>query len=409
MKTYEKIREYIKLHPNETNRTEIAKALNVSRRAVQHVLNKSNKKQGQVTIEVGQNSGIINITDTKIITVEDALNYADIDEEKWEVDRVITNHWDVTMKQPDGNHKTVTNYQIKVYLKRKVKLVIEKVLTKIKNIKPIKTIKPKKLKGDATAFIGLYDIHFGKLAWKEETNENIDLKTTRALYLNGISDTLDRLESFGISKFIYPIGQDFLHINSANNTTVNDTQQDVDSRLIKVYSTAFETAMQGICMCLQVAPVELIYLTGNHDRDTSWFLCHALQQYFRTCRHLSVDLKPICRKYRSFGKCLIGMAHATSKRERGKLHNLMPTEQKDNWPKAECCEWLTGHLHHSKEERITTVDSDLSQTIRILPSLNGHDKYHFDNAFISPRACETYIYSPYDGYIGHISTNPRRN
>jgi len=403
-----KVLEYRKKHPNASQR-DMAAILGISRTTVQTALRLiEHQSKEHVEIDLGEQQGMINSTSNKICTVEDVLAYAKIDPDLWEVDRVISNHWDTTMKIGDDKHKTVTNYQIKVYLKRKITPAVERALATVNKIKSV-SIKPKKLSGNNVAFIGLYDTHFGKLGWKEEVDENCDLKTTKKFYLNAIYDTVERLKAFRVSKIIYPIGQDFLHINNANNTTMNDTRLDVDGRLAKVYSTAFETAVLGIEHCLKHVPCEVIYLTGNHDRDTSWYLSHAIQQRFHKCPHLTVDLKPIIRKYRLFGTCLIGMAHAESKRERSRLHNLMPTEQKDVWGKVTCCEWLTGHYHARGEERITTVSTDIMQTIRTLPSLSGRDKWHFDNAYISPRACETYVYSPNYGYVGHISTNPRRS
>lgn len=389
---HEKIRQYKRDNPNASHR-DIVKALGTSKGTVQRALKAPTTE-----------TDVIEITGTKIKTIEQAIKYANIDTNIFEVVKSITNHWDVT----NAEGKTYTNYQIKLYLKRRNRTMIDVInhITKcLKNTGP--KITPSICKDGCWAFIGLYDTHFGKLGWKEEVNENYDLKIAKTVYLNAIMDTLERIKTFGVSKIVYPIGQDFLHINNSDSTTVNNTPQDVDGRLFKVYSTAFECAIRGIEECLKVAPVEVIYLTGNHDRDTSWYLSHAIQQRFYNNKHITVDLKPVSRKYRNFGSCLIGLAHGNNVRARKRLHNLMTLEQRKNWSKATCCEWLTGHYHKRNEERITTIDTDIYQTVRVLPSLCGRDKWHFDNAFISPRACETYIYHPEDGYVGHISANPR--
>jgi hypothetical protein len=419
MSIHEEIRDFYKENP-ETSKTKAAKKFGVSRKTIWRALTYNGKKESpytnsrlhmfkssnEVHVDLGNKSGKVTTEGSKIKTIDDALKYADINMEEWEVDRCVSNHWDTTMKTDDGT-KTVTNYQIKIFLKKKTVNHVKEALNNIKEIKSINVKKPKKVNSGNQAFIGLYDTHFGKLGYEAQTGEGCNIEKTKNFYINAIVDTLERLKAFDVSKIIYPIGQDFLHINNSKNTTANDTPQDVDGILTQVYSTAFEASIIGIEECLKVCPVEVVYVSGNHDRDTSWFLTHAISQRFGKTKHLSVDLDIIGRKYRSFGKCIIGLSHADNKRQRAKLHNLMAVEQREKWSVANCCEWLTGHYHKRGEEKVATVDTDLMQTVRTLPSLSGRDRWHFDNAFISPRACETYIYSPNDGYLGHISTNPR--
>ena len=54
-----------------------------------------------------------------ITTLEDAIQFANIDLDVWEVDRFETTSWDVTMKDPDGNPLKRTNYRVNVKLKKR--------------------------------------------------------------------------------------------------------------------------------------------------------------------------------------------------------------------------------------------------------------------------------------------------
>jgi hypothetical protein len=61
-----------------------------------------------------------------ITTLEQALGFSEVDLNEWEVERHIFNSWDVTMKGEDGEPITKTNYQVKVWFRRKAKLELEK-------------------------------------------------------------------------------------------------------------------------------------------------------------------------------------------------------------------------------------------------------------------------------------------
>jgi hypothetical protein len=61
-----------------------------------------------------------------IKTLEDALEFSEVDLSTWEVERHIFNSWDVTMKLGDDTPVKRTNYQVKVWFRRKEKLEIER-------------------------------------------------------------------------------------------------------------------------------------------------------------------------------------------------------------------------------------------------------------------------------------------
>jgi hypothetical protein len=62
-----------------------------------------------------------------IRTLEEALHFSEVDLSKWEVERHIFNSWDVSMKNADGTGAFKrTNYQVKVWFRRKQDLAIEK-------------------------------------------------------------------------------------------------------------------------------------------------------------------------------------------------------------------------------------------------------------------------------------------
>lgn len=56
----------------------------------------------------------------ELTTLEDALAFCNADLEIWDVDRWVFNSWDVTMKGADGDPIKRTNYQVKIWFRRKI-------------------------------------------------------------------------------------------------------------------------------------------------------------------------------------------------------------------------------------------------------------------------------------------------
>ncbi|NCU32115.1 MAG: metallophosphoesterase, partial [Candidatus Moranbacteria bacterium] len=242
-------------------------------------------------------SGTVTTKSFLIKTVEDALRYSDVDTEIWEVEKYTINSWQVTMKGP----QTHTNYQVKVWLKRKVSGKIEEALNNIidrLNEKPI-FHKPVVKKSKSVLLVpGLVDQHFGLLAWGKETGDgDYDLKIAENLYVNSLKQGIDSMSGYEISQFLFPVGSDFFHINNPENLTPKGKNHlDVDSRLAKVFEAGLYAVIQAIDFARQEAPVEIKWIPGNHDPETSFYLCKVIDAYYRNDEYVTVDVSPQWRK-----------------------------------------------------------------------------------------------------------------
>lgn len=323
-------------------------------------------------------------TDSFLIkTVEDALDYAEVDTEVWEVDKYTINSWQVTMKGP----QTHTNYQIKIWLKRRIpekietalNKVVEKLLTQKIEIPKISYPKSKSV----LAVPGLMDHHFGLLAWNEETNSgDYDLKIAEDFYVRGMQKGIDAMKGFEISQFLLPVGSDFFHINNPENLTPKGKNHlDVDSRLSKVFEVGFESVIKAVEHARQFAPVEIKWVPGNHDPETSYYLCKVIEAYYRNTDSVKVDVTPTWRKFYRWGNTLLGMCHGDEE-----PHQRLPTIMADSCPKdwAECKykEWLIGHIHKKKQMNFVGVDSFGATVVRFLPSLCKIDHWHYKKGYV---------------------------
>lgn len=133
-------------------------------------------KKSQSTTENSVDSG----ASEKIITVEDLLKAHKIDLNEWKVIKSTINSWDVQKKMDDNSIKITPMYQTKVlleknYVKNQYDSMRKEFVDYLKTISPKKLESPKKIikeEDDHLMEINIFDFHFGKMSWHEETGFN---------------------------------------------------------------------------------------------------------------------------------------------------------------------------------------------------------------------------------------------
>jgi len=376
----------------------------------------SDETAEKFTTDFSGDKGSIETNSTRIKSLADALACADVDLEIWEVDRYVINKWEVGAKIPDEAGKDYLKveplYQVKVWLKRKTptlqQLIFDELAVMLREKPPKFPNRPRKVQRDPHLLeLSLYDTHIGMLAWQAETGQDYDLKIAEGLYHSAIEDLISKTTGFPIEEILLVVGQDFFHINNAEFTTQKGTHQDTDSRLPKIFATGHNAVIDAVDLCLTVAPVEILWVPGNHDTETSFFLCKYLQAYYRSCGHVTVDVSPTHRKYKHYGVNLIGFTHGNEEPHRD-LPTIMAGERRDIWSEVSCCEWHVGHFHKQKETRYSASDTFGAVGVRVIPSLSGTDAWHYSKGYVKTRkVAEAYLWSRGHGYTGHFSTNIR--
>lgn len=399
--------------PHKPSRSTLRRNIGRWQRAKTLALNYSPNKEKTVS-DFSEDKGTIETNSARIKTLEDALEYAEVNLDVWDVERYIVNKWEVGAKLPDanGDKRLVVEplYQVKVWLKRKIpslhQKIIDNIFDRMEHIKPHHP-KPKlkKYKEPHLIEVALYDHHFGKLAWAEETGEDYDISIATRIYDEAVVELLRYTSGYDVDKILYVIGQDFFHVNNAEFTTAKGTEQDVDSRFPKIFAAGYEAVIDAIKSCLHFAPIDVIWVPGNHDRETSYFLAHSLRAYFKDSKHVNVDLSPKKRKYYQYGNNLIGFTHGNEEPHRD-LPAIMAAECRDIWSQVDCCEWHIGHTHKRKETKYLASDTFGGISVRTIPSLTGTDAWHYSKGYVkNPRVAEAYLWSKNNGYRGHFSTD----
>ena len=382
-------------------------------------INQIKATKREVTKDFTKEVGEITTKSLDLQTVEDVLAYADVDTDVWEVDRFLLNSYETPMgaeASGTGKPESYTSYQIKVWLK-KIKVDFRESVF-IDLINKLKTKKIKSFQYDEPAsdghvlFMGLYDIHFGKLAWHRETGTDWDLKITKRGFIAAVADLLTRAKPYRISKIMFPLGNDFFQIDQFIDgkigATAKGTPQDTDGRMAKILHTGMEAMVEAVQMCAEVAPIEVVWVPGNHDWNTSYYLANIIDARFHNDDRVTVDISPMPRKYKRYGKVLVGLTHGNEEKH-ADLPGIMAGEAKKDWAKADDYIWFLGHFHRRKEMRFNAGETYGAVRVLILPSLSGTDAWHHKRGYVNTeRAAEAYLFHPEDGYVGHISVKLRK-
>lgn len=361
--------------------------------------------------EEGGSGTYTGITDKPIRTPAEALKLADLDPNIWMLEKVECTNWTVGMMPKSADKPVQTQqYRVRLVFKRIFSNSLQEAtealfqrLAKASPQFPPAFQKVAKVKGDCLAVMGLFDVHFGKFGWWKETGKDYDLKIAESFYENAVADLIAKVSTRRISRWLLPIGNDFYHMDNSRNTTFGGTPQDVDGRYAKVIEAGEMAVAKAIQKMAAVAPVDVVWVPGNHDPTTSYHLARFIWAYFSKCDAVTVDYGPSPRKYYRWERTLLGLTHGNEEKIT-ELPNLMASEKPDDWAacKDGSKEWLIGHWHQSKQWVTKATDTSRETIIRGLMSLSGTDSWHHRKGYVhTSQAAEVYLYDKADGYCGH--------
>ena len=359
-----------------------------------------------------------------IKTKEDALAYAGLDSDEWEVKECQVTSWPTPMKIKQT--KTVDSkevsydqpmkvYNFRVYVKvipkatPAVQVALENLIEEI-NSEKFSNITPNLMppEGEHSYVLSLYDHHFGMLAWGKEVGADYDLKIQEKYFVKATEILLSKGMGMACDEIVIPIGNDFFHINDPSNATPkNKNRLDVDGRMAKIFQTGFNSIIQTVSACVQVAPVKLLWVPGNHDPETSWFLTFALKQAFKNNQYVTVDCSPKPRKVYRYGVTVIMFTHGQDEKETDLPMLLVDECGPEMLEGTYEREIHTGHLHQRKERESKRTYNHQGTTVRKIGSLCPRDFYGYSKGYLAPRAAEMFIYNRETGLAGEVIVSER--
>ena len=254
-----------------------------------------------------------------------------------------------------------------------------------------------KARAPYAAVIGLTDFHWGKYSDPGENWEGYNREIARKRLFQATQDAMNRVALFGKpERLIVPIGSDFLHIDNDLGQTTKGTVQDMDGTPAEILVTACLLMEEWIHSLRQVAPVELVLMSGNHDRMTGLAILLYLDALFRSAANVNARLDRTPRTYRVYGKNLIGFVHGDGVNKTAEMAGHMAREKAEAWATCPHRTVYTGHYHTEKTE----TDTVFSVTRRQMPSLSGPDRWHSRHGYEgAPKSLPVYLHSKEQGLV----------
>lgn len=353
------------------------------------------------TIE-GPNYNIVSDS-SKIRTVDQLLAFCRVDLNKWKVNKQSINVW--------GSSKN-PNFQVKIGLTEinPKELTVEQQAEQFKKL--VKKYKPdytrinnlKKFESPSMLEISLPDFHYGQLSVKEEVGNNYNTKIAEELWLNAVNYFANLAKQYKVQKILFPLGNDFFNVDNLFNTTTYGTPQDESTTWQNTFSSGWRLVTRGIDILLNVADVDLIIIPGNHDTQRTYYMGEVLKAWYQNCKKISIDNKPVSRKYYQFGKNLIGMCHGRDEKIQD-LPMILTLEAKDLFSRTTFWEMQIGHFHHDKRWVMDVVDNH-SVKVRIMPSIVPLSSYSKKHAYMSVREGIGLLWDKKGGKIAEFSYYP---
>lgn len=344
----------------------------------------------------------------RVITLEDALKAGAVDTSVWRVKDYTLNKWEMGYTTVEKEAKTIPLWQVKVRLERIHKKCYSDSLPLLfDTLKGLRHAPSKpKIAGERLFVPCLFDTHLGKYAWALETGTDQDTNIQAAVYRNAMTDLI-AMSGNDYERVMFPIGNDFFQVNNWLNQTAKGTSVDHDGRFQKVFHVGCLEVIGAIEKCLEIAPVDVVWIPGNHDPEPSYAMAIVMWAYFHKDKNVSVDFSPSGRKYYRYGKTLIGLTHGNEEKTQD-LAALMPSERAMDFAETSTHEWLTGHTHRKRSYVSKDSEEKMGVRMRTIPALSGTDSWHHGKAFVGcHRAAEAYVYGREQGYMGHWSVGAR--
>lgn len=373
----------------------------------------SNKEIKKILQQTGDNLTVSLSLDYEIRTLDQLLAACEVDTTKWEVVSWRCGKHELGIKNAKKELEKTQLFSVKANFKQ---ITADNSLAVQKDIllKELFAQNPKPVYNSIVRFsdsstetsclleLALFDMHFGKLAHKEESGEDYDLKIAAKRYKDAVSSLLSRVNTNSLEKILLPIGNDLINVDNAAGLTTAGTPQDSDSRFYKIVRTVKNLLIETIDMLSTIAPVDVVVCVGNHDQQTSFMIGEMLEAYYHNNSLVTIDNGAALRKYYSYGKASIMFTHG-DKEKHASLGMIFAAENPKLWAATTQRYIQIGHFHHNKKNNYFSNDEFQGFQIQIIPSLSSNDAWHKGKGFLPLKQAKAFLFNKQDGLVGEFT------
>ena len=242
--------------------------------------------------------------------------------------------------------------------------------------------------------VALDDLHWGREAWIEETGEEYNRDIARKRILDNVSKIVTKFRDRKFENITLKMGSDFLNSNYDGVTTLHKNPQDNDGGFKRIFSSGIELLIEVIDMFHDLAPVNVVWVSGNHGEKEDYFLSKCIEMYYMNIDGVDVDATAFPRKYRKFGTNLIGFMHG-DKEKKETIPNLMACEAPAYWSNTSEHVFITGHLHNVRERTF----EENGVTVFTVPTLISNDIWTKSKGYNARKRTMCFIFDRENGLV----------
>jgi hypothetical protein len=367
------------------------------------------------------------MTERRIKTLTDLIEVCEIDTNVWEVERWMQSKNEGYRKDRSVKWKTVNGrteygevndsgkliikplFSVKVWLRRKTieirnEIVVNDLVKKASKYAPkYKRLVYKKIRDGYLYEIGMPDLHLGRLVALEGAGHELNPKIQIEKAICAIDQLINFAGQFGVEKILLPVGNDFFDSNTAEMKTAHNTPQQDDVLWQRTYLLGCDFLVKTLDKLSAIAPTDVLVIPGNHDEERVFYLGSYLEAWYHKNQNVTIDNRPIKRKYYSYHSNLIGLTHGYYEKN-NKLDALMAYEKPDLWAASTHREWHLGDKHHKADMLFQTEELNNGVVVRTLRSLASPSVWEFDKGFVgSQKSAEGFMWHPTRGLVAQFT------
>jgi hypothetical protein len=244
----------------------------------------------------------------------------------------------------------------------------------------------------AGLFIPIHDLHYGKYAVEAECGADYNREIAEDRAKTAVESVLRTAVRQSSIEQIYAIcgTSDWHHIDrDSPPSTTAGTPQDTDGTIGEILAGAQSLAVELIDEMRSVAPTDMVYCEGNHDRVTGLATHRFLRGWYREAEDVTFTKNRRPRQYFSYGPTSVCAHHGEIKKSQLKqLGNVIAREHHWN----EYVMAVSGHKHFRKAD-----DHGGGLMMHQCLSLSGSDRWHERNLYTGLPGLQAFVLDKEEG------------
>lgn len=340
------------------------------------------------------------------------------DTDRYEVDHVTVNTYEIGMKVEEqvGKSKVTTGaivvpmFSVRVSMRLKsglASLDAERFLEAVAKRAPRRKGRKRADRGEAGLLleVSIPDLHLMQRGYAAACGlEAYDAEVAERLFLGAVEELLALAEPYAVERILFPLGNDFLHVDREPGTTTKGTQVGGVADWTAGFTCGQRLLLQAVERLRERAPVDLVSVPGNHDQATTVAYAQVLAAYYRQDPDVTVTRSTERRHLYEWGRCLIGFEHGRSIKP-VRLAGLMAAMDPQAWARTRYRAWHLGDQHRRGHAR-PVVFEELGVGIEYLPSLAPTSLYEYQQGWTHHvRAATAYVWGRERGQIARLSVD----